>query len=316
MFCTECGKLIRQALETSSTSYNQRSYFMPRGYTRRSRFVKKVLGSLQLHATHKIDPELVMYLKDKNIQNPTQLLKVIAKYPTKGRRPYQFVMYYWKALGFPVPRCTEQDVDLLVREFDNVLFAWERHRFKRPKFPYSFLFRKLVSTNNQYSDGIKQFVPFVRALRCQKRKERYERLFEICKNFNYQNVHATYEKMGDEQKIDENEIEDTKPEPSSAGQTTFYREICSGKKLSVYDAPNTYKSQKEVDNAVKQGEFDIAKTMYMAPNGDFYFLCYNELGGAEQNKISMQNVRLSQSQSLQPESSQKLDEALRAQSTA
>ena len=167
MYCTKCGRLISQSLETSSTSYNQSSYFMPRGYTRRSRFVKKVLGSLRLRATHKIDETLVKYLKEQNIKTPTELLGAIAKYPAKGRRPYQFSMFYWKALGFPVPRCTDQDVDLLVREFDNILFAWERFRFKRPKFPYSFLFRKLVAAGTQYSTGIKQFIPFVRKLRCQ-----------------------------------------------------------------------------------------------------------------------------------------------------
>ena len=309
MYCTKCGKLVSQSLETSSTAYNQSTYFMPRGYTRRSRFVKKVLGSLRLRATHKIDEALVIYLKEQDVKTPTGLLAAIGKYPAKGRRPYQFSMFYWKALGFPVPRCTDQDVDLLVREFDNILFAWERYRFQRPKFPYSFLFRKLVAAGTQYSTGIKQFIPFVRKLRCQRRKERYERLYKMCSNFNYQNVRPTYE-MDTEQKIDETEVV-----PSSEGQTTFYREICTGKKLSVFDTKGTYKSQLEVDNAVKHGDFDIARTMYVAPNGEFYFLCYNDLGAPKQREVSLRNMRVSNAQPVELSASRKLDAALRAQSS-
>ena len=317
LYCTECGKLQNQILETSSTSFQQRSYFMPRGYTRRSRFVKKVLGSLRLLATHNVDGELLAYLKEQNIQNPEELLAAISKYHTKGRRPYQFAMYYWKALGKPVPRCTEQDIDLLVREFDEILFAWERHRFKKPKFPYSFLFRKIVAANPRYTDGIRKFIPFVRKLRCQQRRERYEKLFNICNNFEYKNVRMIYETNMDE-KTDE-------VEPSSKGQEIFYREICSGKRKSVYDVQGIYKSQREIDDAVKRGDFNIAKTMHVGKNGEFYFLCYQDgdyvknkanLETEKQKPVSVRKMQVQDTQSLELSPAQKLDKMLRDQSNA
>ena len=136
----------------------------------------------------------------------------------------------------------------------------------------------------------------------------------MCSNFNYQNVCPTYEMENEQEtKVDETEV--VEPKPSSEGQTTFYREICTGKKLSVFDTKGTYKSQQEVDDAVKHGDFDIARTMYVAPNGEFYFLCYNDLGATQQREISLRNMRVSNAQPVELSASRKLDAALRAQSS-
>ena len=310
LFCSQCGVMVRQHLQLSCTSFEQKTYFMSRGYSRRSRFVKKVLGALRLAATHNIDAILLKHLQKQNIQTPEDLLKSIGDYPTKGRRPYQFSMYYWKALGKTIPRCTDRDVDLLVREFDEILFAWERHRFKNPKFPYSYLFCKLVNNNSRYSDGIKQFVPFVRKLRCNRRRERYDKLFKICSEFNYKNVDVIYEKEKMDEKVEE---------PSSKGQEIVYREICSGKRRSVYDTPGIYKSQQEINDALARGDFNIAKTMHVAPNGEFYFLCYengnylNDMDTKKQSKTSVQNVQLQNSQPVELQQASNLDKMLREQ---
>ncbi len=163
IFCQACGKTVAQHLETSSTCYSQSCYYVPIGYTRKSRFVKKVLGALRMMATHNVNSNLMSYLKKRKVDTPAQLLQAIAVFPTKGRRPYSYAMYYWKALGNEVPQCTDADVRLITAEFDNIFFAWERLQLKRPKFPYAFLFRKLVGTNTAYSKGARELVPFMRA---------------------------------------------------------------------------------------------------------------------------------------------------------
>ena len=85
MYCTMCGVRTRRYLETSVTSFNQSTFFMPVGYTRRSRFIKKIIGSLRLMTTHEVQPELVDYLRTKNIQTPQQLLNSMTKFKTKKR---------------------------------------------------------------------------------------------------------------------------------------------------------------------------------------------------------------------------------------
>ena len=62
-YCTNCGKQMRQHLDTSLTSFTQRSYFMPKSYTRQARFEKKIIGALRMEAAHKIQPNLIKYLE-------------------------------------------------------------------------------------------------------------------------------------------------------------------------------------------------------------------------------------------------------------
>ena len=302
--CTSCGKIASRHLETSATCFSQSCYFVPMGYTRKARFVKKVLGALQMMASHNVIPRLMRYLKKQNINSPVDLLNAISVFPTKGRRPYSYAMYYWKALGHEVPQCTDADVRLLTHEFDEIFFAWERLKLKRPKFPYAYLFRKLVQSNALYSDGARKLVPFMRALRCSKRRQRYDRLFLLCKDFEYKKIDHILETM--EEKIDENEIEYPEQEVT--------REVVTRKKyLSPFDVKNVYKTKGEMDRAVRRGDFNIGKTMHMAPNGDFYFLAFDKDEKAKSH-VSMSKLSISEQKQMELQQTQNLNSLLRAQS--
>ena len=247
-------------------AYGNGSLYFPTGYSRRSRFEKKVLGALRCISAHKVDVQLMAYLKQRKIRTPRKLLSEIAKYPTKGRRPYIFCMYYWKALGFTQPIVLERDMDILKREFDQVFFAWERLGFKNPKFPYSFTFQKLVAGNAKYSKGMRDLVPFVRTLRCKKRRKRYNRLFAICRAFDFKNIVHKELKMTEE-KIDEMEIDDY-----PATVVYAHEVVTNPNVMNVYDCKKVYKTKAEVAEAFRTGTFDVAKTMHIAPDGKFYFL--------------------------------------------
>jgi len=279
---------------------------MAAGYSRRTRFLKKILGALRLTASHTIDAKLMEYLKKLKIDTPEELLSAIGKFPSKGRRPYQFAMFYWYALGKPVPRCTDADVRMLVYEFDQIQTAWNRLNIKRPCFPYVFVLEKLVEAA-KYSKGVKAFVPFLRKLRCPKRRVRYEKLFRKCIELNldvleYRKDSPTYDKM--EEKIDENEVEIT-------------RETCRGDTMSPYDAKGVYKTQEEVDRAVKNGTFDVAKTMFVDKNNNIFFLAYevNDMEGKKQKSMDMRELSLQESQQMELEQTQRLNELLRQQAT-
>ncbi len=197
-YCSMCGRAMGVVLETSQTCFSQSIHFVSPGYTRKTRFVKKVLGSLRMLTSHNVDEDLMFYLKTRKIETPRDLIENIALYPTKGRRPYQYAMFYWKSLGKRVPQVTDADIRLLTYEFDEIAFAWDRLKLQRPKFPYAFLFSKLVLSSKRYSEGCRSLVPFMRELRCHKRKKRYETLFLKCYRFNYKNLY-----MDMEEKIDE-----------------------------------------------------------------------------------------------------------------
>ena len=298
VLCLCCGKIQSPALETGCTSYNHSSYYMAKPYSRKSRFEKKVLGLLRRRANHKIDEDLMIFLKTRKIKTPQNLLCEISLYPTKGRRPYSAIMYYWVCLGKTQPVCTDADVRQLKIDFDHIFFAWRRLGYPNPKFPYSYLFAKIVESNKKYSSGIVEMVRFVRQLRCPKRRERYDRLFKKCKQFEYKNL-AIMREM---------EIE-----PNSDGQEIVSHEIIENPKvMSPYDANGVYKTNREMQDAIDRGTFNIAKTMYVAKNGEFYFLTY--VDKTESIEASMRDVRLQNSQQDELDQTSKLRQMLDTQS--
>jgi len=307
-YCSKCGLLLKQDLQTSYTSYNQSTYFVSKAYSRRSRFVNKVLGSLRLMTSYVVEQGLYEFLQKQKIETPQDLLYHISKYPSKkNRRPYSFAMYYWSAIGKPVPRCTEQDIKMLVFQFDNIMFAWNRLKLKRPCFPYAYLFTKLVEINNKYSSGLKQFPMFLRKLRCEKRRARYDKLFEKCINFDFDKIYQIYDKM--EQKVDENEVEiEDKSE-------IICREIIDNKKtMSPYDAKGVYKTQAEIDQAVENGNFQIEKTIHIDKNGQIFFLAYDRpktnMAAEKQRKASMRKMQLQKLQQSKLQQTSKLNKLL------
>ena len=92
--CTMCGKVQSVCLDTTNTSYaHVTRHYIVKPYTRKSRFVKKCLSLLRCIPTCKIDEKLLFFLKTRKIETPEDLHQEIGLYPTKGRRPYEFIMY-------------------------------------------------------------------------------------------------------------------------------------------------------------------------------------------------------------------------------
>ena len=103
-------------------------------------------------------------------------------------------------------------------------------------------------------------------------------------------------------------------EPNSDGQEIVSHEIIENPKvMSPYDANGVYKTNREMQDAIDRGTFNIAKTMYVAKNGEFYFLTYG-LGKTESIEASVRDVRLQDSQQDELDQTSKLRQMLDAQS--
>ena len=284
--------MIKPVLDTAQCSYNHMPrYLVTKPYSRKSRFFNKCLGLLRCLVNYKLDLTLLKFLKKRKISTPEELFQEIAKYPSKKRRPFDCIMFYWKALGFKQPICSYKDMRILKQDFDNIFFAWSRLGFSNPRFPYSFLFRRIVVANKKrYSDGMLQLTRFVRELRCPTRKKRYEQLFKKCAEFDYKTMqHTPIPDTGlPEQEI----IREKNPKPST---------------ISVYDVKNIYRSKKEMDDAIKSGTFDVSKTMHVSKTGKLFFLSY-------QNDLHLRKLQVSDDEKKQLSQAQKLSEMLREQS--
>ena len=65
--------------------------------------------------------------------------------------------------------------------------------------------------------------------------------------------------------------------PSSAGQRIISRVKMPYREISPYDVKNVYRSQREINRAIRRGTFEIAKTQHMNWNNkNVYWLCYEE----------------------------------------
>ena len=68
-----------------------------------------------------------------------------------------------------------------------------------------------------------------------------------------------------------------KPEASSAGQYILRRECVKGRRnMDPMDVKNVYRSTAQIQRAVKNGTFEISKTMHMR-NNNMYWLCYENV---------------------------------------
>ena len=82
-----------------------------------------------------------------------------------------------------------------------------------------------------------------------------------------------------EEKIDETEKIVTpppSPQPSSAKQYILRREkVKRLANLDPYDVKNVYRNSQQIQRALKNGTFDVAKTMHMDfTTKNIYWLCY------------------------------------------
>ena len=190
-FCSACGLSAGRLCDTSLTAFSQSHAVLKSSYSRKNRFQKKLIASLRCLVNYTLDEDMLQYLRRDNIQSPTALLKSMSKYPVKSgsRRPYLYVTFYWRALGFDVPQITERDLFCLQEDFDKIYFAWERQQFKKPMFPYAFLLRQIVlHGDKRYTEAMHMLCEFVRKLRCPQRKKRYSELFNKCINFVYNDI--------------------------------------------------------------------------------------------------------------------------------
>ena len=304
MTCSGCGKQSTQHLETNSCSFtHQPKVMMSRSYSRKSRFFKKCLRMLRCRMNYRVDDNLVKFLKTKEIETPEKLFLEMSLFPCKKRRPFDAIMFYWAALGKNPPQCTENDIKQLKLDFDNIFFAWKRLGFQPPRFPYAFLFRKIVQAKStMYSPGILEMTRFVRKLRCVSRKARYDELFEECLNFDY--TEDIYKEFGHPiYKMSKHT-----PMPKDMPKQIVTREKIKPMMLDTANLKNVYKTEEEFQEALKNNTFDIAKTFHIDNRGRFYTLCYKP------DEIPMQDVQLQDEQKIQLEATQKLNELLRAQS--
>ena len=182
--CVNCGAVGRRELDARETCWEHRPTIGHRSvYTRKARF-QKILAALLLRTEHRCDESLLLYLKSEKRQGrvtkPEDIIKCISKYKTSIRKPYMFARYYWREMvGSPTVIPSRDEIEFIVKTFNEIFYAWTRLSLKNPRFPMATAIRLIVH-HFDLSNEAKFMCRFARVLRCQTRAKRYEKNFKLC----------------------------------------------------------------------------------------------------------------------------------------
>ena len=127
------------------------------------------------------------------------------------------VVHYWKALGKPIPVVSDTEIQKLLRDFDDILFAWQRLKLPNPQFPYTYLMRQIVAQMSNYSPAMHQLTQFLRVLKCKKRRKRYDILFQKC--LNIVNKNFDFDVINDDKEESVFSGSDSEPDSVLSGPT-------------------------------------------------------------------------------------------------
>jgi hypothetical protein len=154
-------------------------------YTRTARFSQKIVGALLRQTNYTPNPNMILYLNSCRrraiIDSPEDLLVAIANYKTTERRPYMHSTTLWNAMAntSELPKMELREELFVKLIFEEIFYVWTRLELERPRLPMGQAIILIVTTFDM-SDEAKYLVRFIRKLKCEKRRERYFRLFHKC----------------------------------------------------------------------------------------------------------------------------------------
>ena len=102
--CVACGVIACTAIDTRIISFNQNVGQLRVNYSRKSRFLRKILGALCNKQHHVVDEKLLEHLRVSEYKTPETFLACMASHKCKKRRPYIHCTKYWELLGNAIPR--------------------------------------------------------------------------------------------------------------------------------------------------------------------------------------------------------------------
>ena len=147
------------------------------GYSRKKRF-GKLFDSVVIGAAETKDEKMLIYLKSVTINSMDDLLLAIKESGLIDKR-YGSIHLFCRVYvsEFSMPKQPKHIPELRKRilfQFENLEFS-HLHKLKnRPFFNYRWLLSKILG-----EAGIHQFKPFIKVIKCKKRREYYENMYEV-----------------------------------------------------------------------------------------------------------------------------------------
>ena len=192
--CIGCGSVQRKELCTDATGFcNVPTHAVKVNYTRINRFKTKIIGALQRRLNHKVDTQVLGFLKSEfdKPTTPERFIEMLTQMRLGRRKPYMYIAYYYELIfGVQLPMIPPAEEQLINRLFREIFYATNRLKLARPTFPMTTLLRLIVFTF-EFSKETTYIVRFSKGLRCAKRRKRYRDDFEKCLRYIVKNHDRT-----------------------------------------------------------------------------------------------------------------------------
>ena len=176
--CMTCGTQVVE-LRPEITTFDDRHY-LRQPYCRVSR-LRKLLRKHNCIGSERIDPRLIVWLKQKPVLHPYQLQKRLKQAPFKIKH-YESIQRLWCSVKECVPeQLSNRETDFIITKFRDIERYHSLFCFRK-KFPYNFALRAILSmpsVKKQFGQKAIRVKRFICPLRCFKRKRLYSVQLQI-----------------------------------------------------------------------------------------------------------------------------------------
>lgn len=174
--CSSCGlenRIGYSMFEPNANVYNTHTPFL-QGYSRQKRFAA-MLDCVITPSPSSADNETLKYmLPHKTVKNVNEIFKLLKNHNSKDKR-YCSVHLFTRLLcpTYVPPKTVSHEVrKRILNRFKDMEFLHRRFVNHKPFFSYCWLLRKFLS-----NEGLTQFLPYVKTLKCKRRCKVYEDLY-------------------------------------------------------------------------------------------------------------------------------------------
>ena len=175
LVCTECGKETSYLPHCSYRNCGFATRHSPflSGYSRTKRF-RGMVEALFWPTPSNPDKHMLEYLMKQTFANRKDIIRVVTVAPLKDKR---FVSIHLFCRLFdpnylePTHGDLHQMLKRMVFEFQNIELCFEQTYPTEPFINYTFIIKHLLKRL-----GFASYLPFVKKLKCPKRKKRYQEM--------------------------------------------------------------------------------------------------------------------------------------------
>ena len=173
--CSDCGLTNTMPFDMADQVMYNRELLFQNTYSRKKRFMTLFDKLFFPHPDRK-DEDCLKFLDNKMFELLEDLVECLKTSPLQDKRYcslHSFARRFVSAYAPPsLPKNIFTFKKFLVEDFTHLEFLHQKYTTGVPFFNYPWLLKKLLTVR-----GVTQFHPFIKPIKCKRRKRHYEELY-------------------------------------------------------------------------------------------------------------------------------------------